>query len=241
MKRKFVSSMLAVAMVVTSVFSTALVSEAKTMNVSHGTVEVKQGTDSVIICNGAIERTFSTKDSKLSTTKIVNKRTSSGETSFTPGKNSEEFIIRTTKEKSKPINLPALDRNKWQAEADSYHNGVAGAADGPASNLLDRNMDTIWHTNYGGENSGKGDQEYPYNVVIKLDGSQKFKSFLYTPRKEGEATNGNIKGYELYASNETNSLSTEAKEWGEPIARGNFEYDGVNPIYVNLEKECTAT
>ncbi len=241
MKRKLLSSMLAAAMVVTSVFSTALVSEAKTTNGSHGTVEVQQGTNSVTIGNGAIARTFSTKDSKLSTTKIVNKRTGGGKTSFTPGKDSEEFIVRTTKEKSKPIDLPALDRKKWTAEADSYHNGATGAADGPAANLLDGDVNTIWHTNYGGGNNGKGDQEYPHNVVIKLDGSQKFKSFSYTPRKEGETTNGNIKGYELYASNETNPLSAEAKEWGEPIAKGNFEYDGANPIYVNLEKECTAT
>ncbi len=233
--------MLVAAIVVTSTFSASVISKAETMNVSHGTVEVKQGADSVTICNGAIERTFSTKDSKLSTTQIVNKRTSGGETSFTPGEDSEEFIIRTTKEKSKPIDLPALDRKKWQAEADSYHNGTTGAADGPASNLLDGNVDTIWHTNYGGGNGGKGDQEYPYNVVIQLDGSQKFKAFSYTPRKEGEATNGNIKGYELYASNETSTLPTEAKEWGEPIAKGEFEYDGGNPIYVNLEKECTAT
>lgn len=104
MERKLLSSMLAADMVVTSVFSTALVSEAKTTNVSHGTVEVQQRTDSVTIGNGAIARTFSTKNSKLSTTKIVNKRTGGGETSFTPGKDREEFIVgRQKKNQSRSI------------------------------------------------------------------------------------------------------------------------------------------
>ena len=30
-------------------------------------------------------------------------------------------------------------------------------------------------------------------------------------------------------------------KWGEPIAEGEFEYDGTNPIYVNLKETCTAT
>lgn len=148
--------MLAVAMLATSVFSTPIVSEAKTTSVPYGNVEVKTDGNSVTIGNGAIERTFSTANQKLSTTKIVNKRTDGGETNFTPGENSEEFIVKTTKEKSKPIELPALDRTNWKAEADSYHNS-SGGSDGPASNLLDGNVDTIWHTNYGGGNGGQGD------------------------------------------------------------------------------------
>lgn len=67
-----------------------------------------------------------------------------------------------------------------------------------------------------------------------------FQSFSYTPRKEGENTNGNIKGYELYASTASEKLDYASKDWGEPIAKGNFEYNGVNPIYVNLKEACTA-
>lgn len=67
-----------------------------------------------------------------------------------------------------------------------------------------------------------------------------FQSFSYTPRKEGENTNGNIKGYELYASTATDPLAYDSKDWGEPIARGDFEYNGVNPIYVNLKEACNA-
>ena len=241
MKRKLLSSMLAAAVVVTSTFSTTSVSEAKETDASNGKVEVTTEGDSVTIGNDAIERTFSTADSKLSTTEIVNKRTDGGETNFTPEEGSEEFIVKTTKEKKDPIKLEALERTGWTAEADSYQNGAAGASDGPASNLLDGKIDTIWHSNYGGGTNGAGDQDYPHNVVIKFDDSETFQSFSYTPRKESETTNGNIKGYKLYASTEAEKLDFNSDKWGEPIAEGEFGYDGTNPIYVNLKETCTAT
>jgi len=233
--------MLAAAVVVTSTFSTTSVSEAKETDASNGKVEVTTEGDSVTIGNDAIERTFSTADSKLSTTEIVNKRTDGGETNFTPEEGSEEFIVKTTKEKKDPIKLEALERTGWTAEADSYQNGAAGASDGPASNLLDGKIDTIWHSNYGGGTNGAGDQDYPHNVVIKFDDSETFQSFSYTPRKESETTNGNIKGYKLYASTEAEKLDFNSDKWGEPIAEGEFGYDGTNPIYVNLKETCTAT
>ena len=241
MKRKLLSSMLAAAVVVTSTFSTTSVSEAKEPDASNGKVEVTMKDNSVTIGNDAIERTFSTADSKLSTTEIVNKRTDGGETNFTPEEGSEEFIVKTTKEKKDPISLEPIDRKGWTAEADSYQNGAAGASDGPASNLLDGKIDTIWHSNYGGGTNGAGDQDYPHNVVIKFDASETFQSFSYTPRKESETTNGNIKGYKLYASTEAEKLDFNSDKWGEPIAEGEFEYDGTNPIYVNLKETCTAT
>lgn len=241
MKRKLLSSMFAAAVVVTSTFSTTSVSEAKEPDASNGKVEVTMKDNSVTIGNDAIERTFSTADSKLSTTEIVNKRTDGGETNFTPEEGSEEFIVKTTKEKKDPISLEPIDRKGWTAEADSYQNGAAGASDGPASNLLDGKIDTIWHSNYGGGTNGAGDQDYPHNVVIKFDDSETFQSFSYTPRKESETTNGNIKGYKLYASTEAEKLDFNSDKWGEPIAEGEFEYDGTNPIYVNLKETCTAT
>ena len=67
-----------------------------------------------------------------------------------------------------------------------------------------------------------------------------FQSFSYTPRQEGENTNGNIKGYKLYASTAETELDYASDKWGEPIVEGNFEYNGVNPIYVNLKTACTA-
>ena len=238
MKKKFFSAVLATAMVVTSVFSTTSVVGAveNETTVPYGNVTVKQEGNTVTIGNDAIERTFSTAGNKLSTTEIVNKRTGGEGTVFTPQEGSEEFVVKTTKEQKEPISLPAIERTGWTATADSYQN-ASGDSDGPAQNLLDGNINSIWHSNYGG---GTGTQAYPYNVVITFGKDVTFQSFSYTPRKEGENTNGNIKGYELYASTATDPLAYDSKDWGEPIARGDFEYNGVNPIYVNLKEACTA-
>lgn len=67
-----------------------------------------------------------------------------------------------------------MDRSNWSAVADSYQNAT-GSSDGPASNLIDGNLDSIWHSNYGG---GTGGQSYPYNVLFNLHGETTFQSFL---------------------------------------------------------------
>lgn len=238
MKKKFFSAALAAAMVVTSVFSTTSVAGAAENEtaVPYGNVTVKQEGNTVTIGNDAIKRTFSTADKKLSTTEIVNKRTGGEETVFTPQEGSEEFVVKTTKEKKDPITLPGINRTGWEATADSYQN-ASGDSDGPASNLLDGRTESIWHSNYGG---GSGGQAFPYNVVITFGKDVTFQSFSYTPRQEGENTNGNIKGYKLYASTAETELDYESEDWGEPIAEGEFEYNGTNPIYVNLKEACTA-
>jgi len=238
MKKKFFSAALAAAMVVTSVFSTTSVAGAAENEtaVPYGKVTVEQKDNTVTIGNDAIKRTFSTADKKLSTTEIVNKRTGGEGTTFTPQKGSEEFVVKTTKEKKDPITLPGINRTGWEATADSYQN-ASGDSDGPASNLLDGRTESIWHSNYGG---GSGGQAFPYNVVITFGKDVTFQSFSYTPRQEGENTNGNIKGYKLYASTAETELDYASDKWGEPIVEGNFEYNGVNPIYVNLKTACTA-
>lgn len=238
MKKKFFSAALAAAMVVTSVFSTTSVAGAAENEtaVPYGKVTVEQKDNTVTIGNDAIKRTFSTADKKLSTTEIVNKRTGGEGTTFTPQEGSEEFVVKTTKEKKDPITLPGINRTGWEATADSYQN-ASGDSDGPASNLLDGRTESIWHSNYGG---GSGGQAFPYNVVITFGKDVTFQSFSYTPRQEGENTNGNIKGYKLYASTAETELDYASDKWGEPIVEGNFEYNGVNPIYVNLKTACTA-
>ena len=205
--------------------------------VEAGEVIVTHTDDGIVIGNDTITREFSWADGALSTVAITNKRTD-GDTVFTPGAGSEEFIIKTTKEDTEEITLEALDRTGWTATADSYQN-ASGDSDGPGSNLLDGNLDSIWHSNYGG---GSGSQSFPYNVVITLNGSKTFNCFSYTPRQNGEDTNGNLLGYQLWASTSDSdtALAVDDASWVK-IAEGNFTYNGVNPIYVNLAEECTAT
>ncbi len=218
---------------------TGFAAEVKAAN--DGEVVATVNGDSVEIGNGYISREFSTADDKLSTVEITNKRTDGGNTVFTPAEGSEEFIIKATKnadEDTSAIVLEPMDRTGWTAVADSYHN-ASGKSDGPASNLLDDDLESIWHTNYGG---GTGDQAYPYNVVITLNGEKTFRSFSYTPRQNGESTNGNLKGYELWISDSasTTALAVDDASW-EKVAEGNFKYNGVNPIYVDLGQDYTAT
>ena len=230
--KRTLSFVLAVAMVLSCMTGLSV----KAVAAETDTVTVTTDGNSVVIGNGYISREFSTANGKLSTTNITNKRTE-GDTVFTPASGSEEFIIRVTKQGSTgAVSHPALDRTGWTATANSRHN-ASGDSDGPASNLLDGRLESIWHTNYGG---GVGPQNYPYNVVITLNGSKTFSCFSYTPRQQGEDTNGNIKGYELWYATAETKLDADAEGWIK-VASGDFKYDGVSPIYVNLDETVTAT
>ena len=230
---KFLRSTLAVVLTLSCFPLTNNKIEALSSNVN-----VTATDNQVVIGNEYIERQFSIADNKLETTNIINKRTESGNTVFTPANGSEEFIIKTVKEERAPISLEAIDRTNWSAVSDSYQN-VSGPSDGPAANLIDGNLDSIWHSNYGG---GTGSRNFPYNVLFNLHNQTTFQSFSYTPRQNGEATNGNLKGYELWVYNGTitEDLAFDSNQW-QKVAEGNFIYDGVNPIYVNLAQETTAT
>ena len=205
-----------------------------------GSIVVEQNDDYVSIGNEYISREFSIANNKLSTTKLTNKRTSGSETVLVPMENSEEFIIKRTK-----TTFSGTDRSNWTAIADSYQNET-GASDGPASNLLDGNTSSIWHSKYN--NSGfAGDTNFPFAVNIDMHEEVTFKSFAYTPRQNGVETNGNIKGYALYAANSETDLDFATDASGVPtnsawqlISSGEFVYDDVNPIYVDLAQETTA-
>ncbi|MGN0361026.1 MAG: leucine-rich repeat protein [Hominisplanchenecus sp.] len=194
-------------------------------------VSVVSSGDKITIGNDYISREFSVAGDRLSTTKITNKRTDGGDTVFAPAAGSEEFKIRMTKGSE-----PAIDRSGWTATADSYQNAT-GPADGNAPNLIDGNIGSIWHSNYGG---GTGSQDFPYNVIFSLGKSTTFQCFSYTPRQEREDMNGNLKDYELYYSTSASALAADSSEW-QLLKQGTFTYDGTNPIYVNLDTPCTAT
>ena len=230
--KKALSFLLAAAMVLSCFSGLAVTAQAA----NAVDVTVTAGENGVTIGNGYISREFSTAGGRLRTAAITNKRTD-GDTVFTPGAGSEEFIIRTTKDSASAVPaVPALDRTGWTATANSYHN-ASGDSDGPPSNLLDGRVESIWHSNYGG---GYGSQNYPYYVIFDLNGPQTFSCFSYTPRHQGEDTNGNISGYELWYATADTALEADDAGWIK-IAEGEFKYEGVNPIYVNLDEAVTAT
>lgn len=94
-----------------------------------------------------------------------------------------------------------------------------GEAD--ASNLLDGDPTTIWHSMYSVTVA-----QYPHWVDFDANGIKTIKGFTYTPRQGG--ANGNIKGYKL-------QVSLDGKNWSEAVAEGNFENNG-KPKAVTLAK-----
>lgn len=205
---------------------------AKGQAADQAQVSVEKDDNKITIGNGYISREFSTENSKLKTTKITNKRTGGSGTVFTPADGSEEFKIRMAK------TISGIDRTGWTATADSYQKPT-GAENGNASNLIDGNLGSYWHTRYDDQGGGQGQTNYPYNVIFTLGKSTTFQCFSYTPRQDS-ATNGDIKGYELYYSTSAETLGVDDAGWT-LLKQGNFTYNEKNTIYVNLETPCTAT
>ncbi|MCW2261395.1 MULTISPECIES: glycoside hydrolase family 2 TIM barrel-domain containing protein [Sphingobacterium] len=93
--------------------------------------------------------------------------------------------------------------------------------EGEASNLLDGDPSTIWHSMYSVTVA-----QYPHWVDFDANAIKTIKAFTYTPRQGGG--NGTIKSYKL-------QVSIDGKNWSEPVAEGNFENNG-KPKTVTLAK-----
>ena len=83
------------------------------------------------------------------------------------------------------------------------------AGEGNASHLTDGDINSIWHTMYSVTVA-----KYPHWVDFDAGDVKNIKGFIYLPRQDGP--NGNIKDYEIL-------VSTDGKNWGEPIMKGTFE------------------
>ena len=83
------------------------------------------------------------------------------------------------------------------------------AEDTPATNLIDGNDRTFWHTMYSVTMAN-----YPHWVDFDCYETKLLTGFSYTPRQD--SPNGNIRDYEIY-------VSQDGKNWGTPIFCGSFE------------------
>lgn len=81
--------------------------------------------------------------------------------------------------------------------------------EGNAEHLVDGDPSTIWHTMYSVTVA-----QYPHWVDFDAGAQKKIKGFTYLPRQDG--INGHIKAYRI-------QLSMDGKNWGEPVAEGEFE------------------
>ncbi|CUM42776.1 discoidin domain-containing protein [Streptomyces gardneri] len=95
----------------------------------------------------------------------------------------------------------------WQViHADSQE---TAAENGAASNAVDGNSTTHWHTRWSSAPAA-----LPHEIRIDLGARYDVDSVTHLPRQDG-GVNGRIGSYELYVSDSTTS-------WGTPVATGTF-------------------
>lgn len=80
--------------------------------------------------------------------------------------------------------------------------------EGDATNVLDGNPATYWHTLYGVTLAS-----FPHEIRLDLGAERRVKALKYTPRQDSQS--GRIKDYEVY-------VSRDGVNWGEPVAQGVF-------------------
>ncbi|MFF7780822.1 TIM-barrel domain-containing protein [Streptomyces tanashiensis] len=84
------------------------------------------------------------------------------------------------------------------------------AENGAATNAVDGNPATHWHTRWSGNAPA-----LPHEIQIDLGARYDVDSVTHLPRQDG-GVNGRIGSYELYVSDSTTS-------WGTPVATGTFQ------------------
>lgn len=82
----------------------------------------------------------------------------------------------------------------------------------PASNILDGDPGTIWHTPWQ-----PAQVPYPHELTIMLKEPTELKGVRLLPRQDGNR-HGLIRQYELY-------VGTDASQWGSPVAAGELSRD----------------
>ena len=96
-----------------------------------------------------------------------------------------------------------LSKKNWKVADCSSQEGI-----NPASYAIDGNVNTFWHTQYSGTVA-----EAPHYITIDLGKQYSIKSFLATPRMDGN-TNGLIRNYQFLVSDDgANWTSTRSGDW----------------------------
>ena len=89
---------------------------------------------------------------------------------------------------------------------------AASGKEGPASNVLDNDLNTHWHSKYNEDNASNGGRPKHW-ITIDLGGTYLIDSLKYTPRTGG--LNGTITEYQIEVSSDGTNFT--------PVATGNWE------------------
>ncbi|MFJ6755598.1 discoidin domain-containing protein [Streptomyces sp. NPDC091273] len=103
---------------------------------------------------------------------------------------------------------PVLDRTGWTATASDEE---TTGENGRAANVLDGNINTIWHSKWSGTAT-----PLPHTLTIDMRQTSVVSALVYRPRANGP--NGRIGEYGI-------SLSTDGRAWGTPVATGTLADD----------------
>ena len=97
-----------------------------------------------------------------------------------------------------------INRSTWKIYSVSSQEGG-----NPASNAIDNNPSTFWHTQYSGSTP-----RHPHTIVIDMAKNYLVTAVLYTARTDGNE-NGMIREYEIY-------ISKTVSDFGSAVAKGSF-------------------
>ncbi len=101
-----------------------------------------------------------------------------------------------------------LPRQGWTAIASDQ------ASNYPASNVLDGNTATIWHSQYVGT-----PVPLPHSITIDMHATASVTGLTYLPRQD-KVSNGNVGRYSI-------SVSTNGTTWSTPVTTGTWGDDKV--------------
>jgi galactose oxidase len=114
------------------------------------------------------------------------------------------------------VTAPSLPRTGWTVTADSQETTTLNGA---ASNAIDGNPATFWHTGTGGS------AQLPHTLTIDTHAHPVIAGLVYQPRSDGTARAGGIGQYQIH-------VSTDGSGWGDPVATGTFADDAAEKTIV---------
>lgn len=109
--------------------------------------------------------------------------------------------------------FPGISPKGWQVIA--VDSEEIDAADNAASNAIDDNLNTIWHTRWN------DDGKLPHSLTVDMGHEIRIAGFTYVPRTD--SLNGVVDTYRF-------ETSTDGKNWTVNIDQGKFDNIQNNPI-----------
>ncbi|PER93201.1 MULTISPECIES: M60 family metallopeptidase [Bacillus cereus group] len=126
---------------------------------------------------------------------------------------------------TKPVKpLAVLSKKIMKASANSEESWRD-----PASNAIDDNPNTIWHTQWSAPN------QYPYNLTLDLGKTQTITQVAYLPRQDW-SENGIIFNYNVYTSTDgSNYKKVTSGAWENNRTKKFSTFEPISAKYVKLE------